>query len=169
MLADEGGETLWVIGLGSNLGDRLDHLRRAAEALGALPMVRLVGRSEVIETPPAGGPPQPDYLNAAIAISTALTARDLLDHALAIERQLGRTRPDPVRWGPRTIDIDLLWADRRPVDEPGLQVPHPRLSERPFALVPLLELVPDACDPTSGEPYLELPAAQVGSPSVGKL
>ena len=169
MRADEGGQTLWVVGLGSNLGDRLDHLRRAAEALGALPSVRPVGRSKVIETPPAGGPPQPDYLNAAVAIRTALAPRDLLDHALAIERRLGRTRPDPVRWGPRTVDIDLLWAEGEPVDVPGLQVPHPRLSERPFALVPLLQLVPDARDPASGKPYRDLPAAQGASLAFGEL
>lgn len=169
MVWDEGAEVLWVVGLGANLGDRLGQLRGAATALGSVGGVRIEGRSAVVQTPPAGGPLQPDYLNAAVTVRTALSPRLLLDQALRIERNLGRIRPDPVRWGPRTIDIDLLWARGVVVDEPGLQIPHPRLSLRPFALRPLLELVPDACDPVSAVRYADLPDARVELPAVASL
>ncbi len=137
-------ETRFVLGLGSNLGDRLAWLRAAAARLEA-PDVRVIARSHVVETPPAGGPPQGPYLNAAVLVETALDPAALLARALDAERALGRVRPDAVRWGPRTIDIDVLWwsagSHRR---EP--EIPHPRLRERPFALQPLLALVPDAAD-----------------------
>src|SRR5262245_39837193 len=97
-------------------------------------------RSSLYESPPAGGPPQGDYLNMAVAVETRLAPREVLERALAIERALGRVRPDPVRWGPRTIDIDVLWIDGETIDEPGLTVPHPRLAERAFALRPLLDV-----------------------------
>jgi len=157
-----------VLGLGSNLGDRLAALRRAAEAIGQLSAVWLDGRSSVYQSPPAGGPSQPDYLNAAIAVRSRRPLGELLGCALAIERRMGRRRPDPVRWGPRPIDIDLLWTNRGPHREPGLTVPHPRLTERPFALQPLLELVPDAAD-AAGRRYLELPAAHAAIERVAAL
>lgn len=148
-----------VLGLGANLGDRAANLRAAIDALRADADLKILAESPRYETPPAGGPPQPDYLNAAVLLETAVPARQILDRALAIERALGRVRPDPVRWGPRTIDIDLLWVDGELLDEPGLEVPHPRLAERPFALRPLLDVAPDARDPRSGAPYAALPAA----------
>jgi 2-amino-4-hydroxy-6-hydroxymethyldihydropteridine diphosphokinase len=149
-----------VLGLGANLGDRAATIRAAIAALRADADLQVLAESSRYETPPAGGPPQPDYLNAAVLLETALPARHILDRALAVERALGRVRPDPVRWGPRTLDIDLLWVEGEVLDEPGLEVPHPRLAERPFALQPLLDVAPDARDPRSGEPYAALPAAR---------
>ena len=147
-----------VVGLGANLGDRLATMRQALRSLICAELT-LLATSAVYETPPAGGPPQPDYLNAAAALRARLPPQAVLERALSVERSLGRLRPDAVRWGPRTIDIDLLWASSGCIDEPGLVVPHPRLSERPFALLPLLDVVPDARDPLSGAGYAELEAS----------
>lgn len=148
-----------VLGLGANLGDRTATLRSAVAALRADPAIEVRAVSARYETPPAGGPPQPDYLNSAVLLATALPARALVERALAIEHAHGRVRPDPVRWGPRTLDIDLLWIEGEAVSEPGVTVPHPRLRERTFALRPLLDVAPDARDPLSGEPYAALPPA----------
>jgi 2-amino-4-hydroxy-6-hydroxymethyldihydropteridine diphosphokinase len=128
------------LGLGSNLGDRLANLLRAVELLAATPGVRVVRSSRVYETEPVG-PPQPDYLNAVVEVETTLPARELLEGCLAVERRMGRVRGE--RWGPRTIDLDLLTYGREEVDEPGLTVPHPRMHERAFVLVPLAELDAD--------------------------
>jgi 2-amino-4-hydroxy-6-hydroxymethyldihydropteridine diphosphokinase len=149
-----------VIGLGGNLGDRAATLRAAVAALRADSDLGFLAESPRYETPPAGGPPQPDYLNAAVLLATALPARTILERALAIERALGRVRPDPVRWGPRVIDLDLLWIEGESIREPGLDVPHPRLRERAFALRPLLDVAPDARDPGSGELYASLASAR---------
>ncbi len=158
-----------VLGLGANLGDRRAALARAAAALGALADVEILGYSRIYETPPAGGPPQPHYVNAAVSLVTSLPPARLHGAALAIERALGRVRPDAVRWGPRLIDIDLLWFSTGAFAAEGLVVPHPRLVERPFALQPLLELVPDARDPLSGARYADLPAARAPIRAVGAL
>jgi 2-amino-4-hydroxy-6-hydroxymethyldihydropteridine diphosphokinase len=128
--------TLAYVGLGSNLGDRERLIRDAAELIGA---TRL---SSIIETEPWGHLDQPSFLNAAAEVETVLTPRQLLDHLLDVERRLGRERVGRHRWGPRTIDLDLLLYGEEVVDEPGLIVPHPRLLERDFALRPLAELVP---------------------------
>ena len=127
--------TLAYIGLGSNLGDRESLIRRAAELIGA---TRL---SEVRETEPWGYEKQPRFLNAVAEIETDLSPRRLLDHLLDVEARLGRERIGP-KWGPRTIDLDLLLYGDETVDEPGLVVPHPRLLEREFVLEPLADLVP---------------------------
>ncbi|WP_437588404.1 2-amino-4-hydroxy-6-hydroxymethyldihydropteridine diphosphokinase [Sorangium sp. So ce1000] len=148
-----------VIGLGSSLGDRLATLRAAIEALGADPELDVLRESSRYESPPAGGPPQGDYVNAGVLVATSLPARQILERTLAVERSLGRTRPDPVRWGPRTIDLDLLWIEGEVVAEPDLEVPHPRLCERAFALRPLLDVAPDARDPRTAVAYAALPAA----------
>jgi 2-amino-4-hydroxy-6-hydroxymethyldihydropteridine diphosphokinase len=135
--------TLAYVGLGSNLGDSERLIREAAELIGA---VRL---SSIIETEPWGYAAQPNFLNAVAEVDTALTPRQLLDHLLDVERRLGRERIGH-RWGPRTIDLDLLLYGEEVVDEPGLVVPHPRLLEREFALRPLAELVPAQKIPGSG-------------------
>ena len=127
------------VGLGANLGDRSAMLRAALEQLDAEPGVRVVALSTIRETEPVGYLDQPQFLNAAAAIDTDLTPRELLDRLLGIERRLGRTREGP-RFGPRTIDLDLLLYGEEQVDEPGLAVPHPRLHERLFVLEPLSEL-----------------------------
>ena len=127
------------VGLGANLGDRSAMLRAALEQLDAEPGVRVVAVSTVRETEPVGYLDQPQFLNAAAAIDTDLPPRELLDRLLGIERRLGRTREGP-RFGPRTIDLDLLLYGEERVDEPGLAVPHPRLHERLFVLEPLSDL-----------------------------
>jgi 2-amino-4-hydroxy-6-hydroxymethyldihydropteridine diphosphokinase len=127
------------VGLGSNLGDRADTLCRALELLDAEPEIAVVAISSFRETDPVGYLEQPPFLNAAAAVETDLRPRDLLDRLLAVERALGRVRAGP-RFGPRTIDLDLLLYGDESLDEPGLAVPHPRLHERRFALEPLAEL-----------------------------
>jgi 2-amino-4-hydroxy-6-hydroxymethyldihydropteridine diphosphokinase len=131
------------VGLGSNLGDRDTTIRRAVELLGGRPGIEVVAVSTLRETDPVGYEDQPRFLNGAVALEVDLTARALLDELLAVERRLGRDRAREARWGPRTIDLDLLLYGDETVDEPGLTVPHPRLAERLFVLEPLYELVPD--------------------------
>jgi 2-amino-4-hydroxy-6-hydroxymethyldihydropteridine diphosphokinase len=140
-----------VVGFGANLGEVRASFRSALARLDAVGEV--VARSSLYSSA-AVGPPQPDYLNAAIRLHTELEPRELLDRLLAIERDLGRERRE--RWGPRVIDLDILWIAGHAVDEPGLTVPHPRLGERPFALLPLIEVAPDATDPRSGASYAAL-------------
>jgi 2-amino-4-hydroxy-6-hydroxymethyldihydropteridine diphosphokinase len=137
-----------VIGLGSNLGDRAEILRRAVVELGALGQVFAV--SALYETEPVG-PPQPTYLNAAVRLLTDLDLPELLEALLAIERRFGRERRE--RWGARIVDLDILWASGGVFESETLQVPHPRLNERAFALLPLLDVAPEATDPQSGESY----------------
>jgi 2-amino-4-hydroxy-6-hydroxymethyldihydropteridine diphosphokinase len=134
---------LAYVGLGSNLGDRESLIRQAAELVGA---VRL---SSIVESEPWGYEHQPRFLNAVAELETVLAPRQLLDHLLDVERRLGRERIGP-RWGPRTIDLDLLLYDDLELDEPGLTLPHPRLHERRFALEPLAELAPDLVVPGRG-------------------
>jgi len=129
------------IGLGSNLGERKSFLDRALELLEREPGIEVVGVSEVRDTEPVGLEDQPRFLNAAAALETDLPALDLLARLLAVERALGRERGGP-RFGPRTIDLDLLLYGEETIEEPGLIVPHPRLAERPFVLEPLLDLDP---------------------------
>jgi 2-amino-4-hydroxy-6-hydroxymethyldihydropteridine diphosphokinase len=135
--------TTAYIGLGSNLGDRERLIKDAAVLIGA---VRL---STVIETEPWGYGDQPMFLNAVAEVETPLTARQLLDHLLEVELSLGRERVG-ARWGPRTIDLDLLLYGDETIDEPGLVVPHPRLPDRDFVLRPLAELVPSLKIPGNG-------------------
>jgi len=124
------------LGLGSNLGDRLAHLRAAVEAIPDVDAV-----SSVYETVPVGGPSQDDYLNLVVRMRTALTARELLEVCRIRESATERVRG--VRWGPRTLDVDVLWIDDEVVQDDDLIVPHPRMFERSFVLVPLAEVGPD--------------------------
>jgi 2-amino-4-hydroxy-6-hydroxymethyldihydropteridine diphosphokinase len=137
------------VGLGANLGDRSAMLRAAVEHFRRDPALTVAGVSTVRETDPVGYVDQPRFLNAVVAIDTDLPPRELLDRLLGIERRLGRTREGP-RFGPRTIDLDLLLYGDEQIDEPGLQVPHPRLHERLFALEPLAELDPALVIPGRG-------------------
>jgi 2-amino-4-hydroxy-6-hydroxymethyldihydropteridine diphosphokinase len=125
------------LGLGSNLGDRLDNLQHAVDLLQASDGVRVIRSSRVYETEPVG-PAQPDYLNAVVEAEATLDARWLLRACLSVEDRMGRIRRE--RWGPRVIDVDVLTFGREVVDEPDLQIPHPRMHERSFVLAPLLEL-----------------------------
>lgn len=131
--------TTVVLGLGSNLGERLATLQRAVDLL-AVERVRAVECSRVWETDPVG-PPQPDFLNAVVRAETKLEPLELLEACHRVEESLGRVRME--RWGPRTIDIDVLLYGDVVVDEPALTVPHPRMTERAFVVLPLLELDPD--------------------------
>jgi 2-amino-4-hydroxy-6-hydroxymethyldihydropteridine diphosphokinase len=129
------------VGLGANLGPREVTLLRAADLLAAADGVEVVAVSQLRETEPVGLVEQPPFLNGAAQVETTLPPQALLELLLEIERSLGRVRGE--RWGPRTVDLDLLvYGDER-IDEPGLTVPHPRLRERRFALEPLAELDPD--------------------------
>lgn len=141
---------LYVIGLGANLGDRRQSLRSAVVALaGAGELVRL---SDLYETAPIG-PPQPDYLNAAALLRSGLAPGALLTALLEVEQQHGRERRG--KWGPRTLDLDLLCSPGLVHVEPALTLPHPELERRAFALVPLLDVLPDARDARSGVSYQE--------------
>jgi 2-amino-4-hydroxy-6-hydroxymethyldihydropteridine diphosphokinase len=140
------------LGLGSNVGDRLAHLQAAVDGLAGTDGIEVVAVSPVYETEPVGGPPQDDYLNAVVALDTELTSRDLLDVAHRLEAGEHRVRAE--RWGPRTLDVDVLLVGDDVVDEPDLVVPHPRMTERAFVLVPLSALAPEwaaaiAADPTT--------------------
>ncbi|MGE5272617.1 MAG: 2-amino-4-hydroxy-6-hydroxymethyldihydropteridine diphosphokinase [Verrucomicrobiota bacterium] len=140
---------LAYVGLGANLGDREAMLRSAVEQLRSEPALRVTAVSAFRDTAPVGLRDQPRFLNAAAAVETDIGARGLLERLLGIERRLGRTREGP-RFGPRTIDLDLLLYGDEEIDEPGLHVPHPRLHERLFALEPLVELDPDLVVPGRG-------------------
>jgi 2-amino-4-hydroxy-6-hydroxymethyldihydropteridine diphosphokinase len=141
--------------MGSNLGQRQAILERAVSACAKLG--QLLAVSALYETAPAGGPPQPDFLNAALRIRTHLTADGLLGELQRIELALGRRRTE--HWGPRTLDLDILWIRSFATATSRLTVPHPRLWSRPFALVPLVEVAPDATDPVSGTAYAALGAS----------
>jgi 2-amino-4-hydroxy-6-hydroxymethyldihydropteridine diphosphokinase len=138
------------VGLGANLGPREITIQRAVTLLAAEEGIELVEQSRLRETDPVGVVDQPGFLNGVVALDTTLSPRELLDVLLRVERELGRTR-DGERWGPRTIDLDLLLHGSHVVDEPGLHVPHPRLHERRFALEPLAELAPDLEIPGRGK------------------
>ncbi|HEX9603029.1 MAG TPA: 2-amino-4-hydroxy-6-hydroxymethyldihydropteridine diphosphokinase [Myxococcales bacterium] len=144
------------IGLGANLGDRMETLRAAVEQLAREPGFLLRGTSRVYETDPVG-PPQPRYLNAVVRIGTLLSPRVTLRRLLEIEELLGRVRRE--HWGSREIDLDLLLYGDRIVAEGALRVPHPHLHERAFALVPLAEIAPDAYHPQMARSAAELLAA----------
>jgi 2-amino-4-hydroxy-6-hydroxymethyldihydropteridine diphosphokinase len=145
-----------VVGFGANLGDRIATMRAA---VGELSRVARIDRtSRVYATAPVGGPAQPEFLNAAALLAYDGAPLALLDALLAIEARFGRVRAE--RWGPRTLDLDVLWIDGLALDSPRLVVPHPHLRERAFAVAPLLELVPDARDPRTGALYT-VPAGDI--------
>ena len=136
------------IALGSNLDEPRTQVERGIAALAELPRTRLLARSRLYRTPPWGVTDQPDFINAVAVLESALAARSLLDALIAIEADAGRVRG--VRNGPRVLDLDLLTYGLGLVDEPGLVVPHPRLHERAFVLVPLAEVAPDLEIPGRG-------------------
>lgn len=134
------------IGLGSNLAEPREQLKAALLSLARLPHSDLTLVSSFYGSSPVGGPPdQPDYTNACACINTRLSPETLLDQLQAIERQHGRVRT--VRWGPRTLDLDILLFGEYELNTERLSIPHPRLTERAFVLVPLLEIAPDLCLP----------------------
>ena len=137
------------VGIGSNLDDPERQVRRAIEALASMPETRLVRASRLFRTAPWGRTDQPGFVNAAAEIETTLSPRALLDALLAIERAQGRHR-DGTRWGPRTLDLDVLLYGDRVIDDPGLAVPHPYLAERAFVLLPLADIDPGLHVPGHG-------------------
>jgi len=140
-----------AIGLGGNIGDAAATLREALQVLDTLPGTRLLRASPLFRTAAWGNTAQADFVNAAALLRTRLDARSLLDALLEVERRFGRDRGgggEP--WGPRTLDLDLLLYGDAAIDEPGLCVPHPRLHERAFALVPLARIAPDTRVPGHG-------------------
>jgi 2-amino-4-hydroxy-6-hydroxymethyldihydropteridine diphosphokinase len=152
-----------VVGLGSNLGDRRATLAQAVRSLDELGSLTAI--SSLYETAPIG-PAQPDFLNAAVRLLTAHSPVALLQALLDLERRAGRERRE--RWGPRTLDLDILWIRALAVDEPGLTVPHAELVSRAFALLPLLDVAPDATDPRTGTAY-RLIAGELASDGVKQL
>jgi 2-amino-4-hydroxy-6-hydroxymethyldihydropteridine diphosphokinase len=153
------------LGLGGNLGDRRANLRAALARLAPAAVVRAV--SSLYETEPVGYRPQPDFLNAVARVETALSPWHLLEHLLAIEQALGRQRR--FRDAPRPIDLDILFFDDLTMDEEGLVIPHPRLAERAFVLIPLVELAPDLGHPWLGRPVGELLAALPAAEAVRRV
>ncbi|MBI4726774.1 2-amino-4-hydroxy-6-hydroxymethyldihydropteridine diphosphokinase [candidate division TA06 bacterium] len=143
----ENKKTKSYVGLGSNLGNRLGNIRFALAAMGQMPGSSVLRMSAVYETEPYGNPGQPKFLNAAVEIETALEPTTLLKSLQRIEHHLGRVRQ--AKWEPRVIDLDILYFGNQVIDTPELKVPHPELSLRRFALVPLCDLIPEFEDPTS--------------------
>ena len=142
------------VGLGSNLGDREGQIRLALDALRHIADTRVVRVSSIYDSEPVGEVHQPNFLNAVAQLDTQLSARQLLWNLQLIERRLGRVRAQ--RWGPRTIDLDLLLFGDLLLDEPDLKIPHPELTRRAFVLVPLVELDPLLVHPESGETLIQI-------------
>lgn len=139
------------IGLGSNLGDSIKTLQRAVDCIGQLSQTRLVRKSGLYLSPAWGGIEQPDYTNTVLEIETSLEPDALLNELLAIERNNGRIRLNEMRWGPRVLDCDILLFGERRLQTANLTVPHPRMAERAFVLMPLAEIAPDLVIPDLGE------------------
>jgi 2-amino-4-hydroxy-6-hydroxymethyldihydropteridine diphosphokinase len=137
------GLTLAAVGLGANLGDRERAIAAALARLDDGADVRVVARSSLYETAPWGDLDQPAFLNACALVETRLSPRGLLERCLGVEAALGREREKARRWGPRAIDLDVLFYGDATVDEPGLTLPHPRMTERAFVMIPLAEIAPD--------------------------
>jgi 2-amino-4-hydroxy-6-hydroxymethyldihydropteridine diphosphokinase len=153
-----------VIGLGANLGNALHTLQAAVRELTT--WGRPNQPSGLYKTTPVGGPSQPDFLNAALRLRYAGPPRQLLERLLELERHAGRVRTE--LWGPRTLDLDILWVSGLTLCDVDLVIPHPRLRERAFALRPLLEVAPQATDPRDGTPY-SLVLGQLGSSGIERL
>jgi 2-amino-4-hydroxy-6-hydroxymethyldihydropteridine diphosphokinase len=136
---------LVYIGLGSNMGDGVKNCRRAMEAIGADARNRLVGSSRFYRTEPVGKKDQEWFINGVVAVETTMSPRELMEFLLSVEKAMGRVRQE--RWGPRIIDLDILFYGDRVLDEESLQIPHPRLHERRFVLVPLEQIAPGLVHP----------------------
>lgn len=138
--------TTAYIGIGSNVGERSSFCRSAVGALDDTPEMRVTATSGLYETEPVGGPPQRSFINLVARIETSLGPRTLLGVCKEIERMLGR-EPSDIRWGPRVVDLDVLTFGDQKINDEDLEVPHPRMLQRKFVLVPLLEIDPEAADP----------------------
>ncbi|HEX3731004.1 MAG TPA: 2-amino-4-hydroxy-6-hydroxymethyldihydropteridine diphosphokinase [Opitutaceae bacterium] len=147
-----------LLGLGSNLGDRAGQMAEALRRLHHTPGLRVVAVSSLYATAPVGVTDQPEFLNAAAKLRSELAPRELLEACLRVEAELGRVRGE--RWGPRIIDLDLLWHGGHAVREPALELPHPRMRERAFVLLPVAEIAPDRL--LEGRPFSAWAAAAAG-------
>ncbi len=172
MPADPAGGVLAYVGIGSNLADPEAQVRRALAQLADLPQSELLACSRLYRTAPVGPQDQPDYVNAAVCLRTGLTAGGLLAALQGVERVHGRVR-DGRRWGPRTLDLDILLYGESCIDRPGLRVPHPELANRAFVLVPLADIAPEALVVPGrgrlGELLARCPRAGVAPLPVGEL
>ena len=152
--------TTAYIGIGSNVGDRTMFVRSAVDALDADDDIQVRKVSSLYETAPVGGPPQRSFVNVVVEIDTELSPQALLRTCKSLEEVLGR-EPSDIRWGPRVVDLDVLLYGEEKVNDPDLEIPHPRMAERRFALVPLLEIAPDAAHPW-GSRYADVLDEAVG-------
>jgi 2-amino-4-hydroxy-6-hydroxymethyldihydropteridine diphosphokinase len=161
ILLTEAAAASWdvVVGLGANLGAPELQLRGAVQEISR--WGERVQLSKLYRSAPVGGPPQPDFLNAALRLLSPDPPRRLLERLLGLELAQGRVRRE--RWGPRSLDLDILWVAGLELREPGLIIPHPRLRERAFALRPLLDVAPDAVDPGDGRAYARVLAEMGGT------
>ena len=152
---DETSEGVLVFaGMGANLGDPELTLRRAAERLGREKGLQVIAASPIYKSPPVGPQDQPHYLNAVLELRVTLSPQALLASFLGVEKEFGRVRD--IRWGPRTLDLDILTYDDQVIDEPGLTVPHSHMLERSFVIVPLADLNPSRKHPTDRRTYRDL-------------
>jgi len=154
-----------VIAMGSNLGDRLDYLQGGLDGLFDTPRIKFLAVSPVYQTAPVGGPEQPDYLNAVVIAETSMPAQAVLERCLSLEDAFGRVRDE--RWGPRTLDLDLIIYGDEVSNSPGLTLPHPRAHERAFVLAPWHDAYPQAQLPGYG-PVADLLAA-LGTDGIARL
>ncbi len=138
---------LVYLGLGANLGKRIKTLEDSVKRLGKHPDISVLSKSPYYETEPQGGPPQPRFINAVLGIETSLSPQELLRVTQEIERAMGREHSKEERWGPRTIDIDILLYDNQMIEEKNLKVPHPMMHCRRFVLEPLVDIAPDSVHP----------------------
>ena len=138
--------TTAYIGIGSNVGERTSFCRRAVSALDDTPEIRVTATSSLYDTEPVGGPPQRSFVNLVARIETTLGPRTLLGVCKTIARVLGR-EPSDIRWGPRVVDLDVLTFGDEKINDEDLEIPHPRMLQRKFVLVPLVEIEPEAADP----------------------
>jgi len=142
------------VGIGSNLGDRERNIRRAVDEIAAMPFTKLVTVSSLYDSEPVGEVEQGNFVNAVALIETELAPNRLLWNLMLIEQRMGRART--IRWGPRTIDLDIILYGKSVVDEDGLVIPHPEMDKRAFVLIPLIEIEPDLVHPRSKEPVRKL-------------
>lgn len=149
--------TIAYIGLGSNLGDRIGYIQQACKMLNDIECIQVIKSSSLYETEPYGYKNQDWFINAVAKVKTSLSADNLLDVCMDIEKRLGRIRKtEDVQWGPRTVDLDILFFDNEIISNQFLQIPHPRVHLRAYALVPLLEIAHNLLHPTIGKTVEEL-------------
>ncbi|WP_203248993.1 2-amino-4-hydroxy-6-hydroxymethyldihydropteridine diphosphokinase [Sporosarcina beigongshangi] len=150
--------TVAYLSIGSNIGDRLEHLVEAVRALQLYDGVEVLAVSSIYETAPVGYTDQADFLNVVVCLETVAVAQVLLEICQTVERELGRVRT--VRWGPRTVDLDILLYSTDNIEEENLVIPHPRMHERAFVLIPLLEIAPTIAHPVTGKSFSKEAAVQ---------